>query len=235
MTAGSASQPPPGSRSCRSTPEHAKVKESLARWQALSAKAGGRYSYTRSTESVFGLYCYTTIHFDGGVATSLSELQGSNSRNRPGGITDMLVIENAGEFGTRVDACHPVVTLDALYEQCLNNVLCQDPKQNRISLEFDAAGLLLRCQFAPRDCFDDCSSGVSLKGVRVGDDAPECCPPEPTPRCCMSYGGAQVDGKCSMQCDGMPPPSAPWHRELDEYGCAQWVEPEPNGKCCGCP
>lgn len=234
-------QPQPGAERCPGIASsalppstlHAEVKDSLARWQALSAKAGGRYSYTRVFQSFSSYYCSTTIHFDAGKATSRSELSGTDSARE--GVKDMLWIENAGELGTHPSACHPLVTLDALYEQCLNDVLCRDPKQNRVHLEFDAAGVLLQCLFVPIDCADDCSQGVDLKAVRIGDDAPECCPPESAPKCCMAYGGAEVDGKCSAQCDGMPLPSEPWRRQRDEYGCAKWIEPPPSSKCCGCP
>lgn len=76
----------------------------------------------------------------------------------------------------------------------------------------------------------------------AGDAAPDapptsgfCCPPDPSPNCCMHFGGFSESGTCAEACDGMPVPSAPgWHQVTDSHGCSTWIAPT-SGPICGAP
>jgi hypothetical protein len=209
----------------------AELHDSYARWTKLSAEHGGRYAYTRDDSSVFGGFCRTTMQAEGGEVTSRTELR-SDSTVRYG---TALWTEVGAELDSHPGACHRPATMEELYVEC-SSVLCKDPRKNLIYLELDDAGLLRRCTYFPMGCADDCSVGVNLSGLRLGDDAKTCCGIEGAPRCCMQYGGADVEG-CQPVCDGMPVASAPWTRALDPYGCPRWVEPATTAldDCCGCP
>lgn len=58
-----------------------------------------------------------------------------------------------------------------------------------------------------------------------------CCTPDPTPGCCMHYGGwADQSWECAAVCDGMPQPNDPgWVLTKDAHGCSVWTNPKPNG------
>ena len=71
-----------------------------------------------------------------------------------------------------------------------------------------------------------------------GDTSPDggyCCPPDPTPGCCMHYGGySNGSFNCSSICDGMPEPGDPaWHLTKDSHGCAIWSSTGSTGPLCG--
>jgi hypothetical protein len=68
----------------------------------------------------------------------------------------------------------------------------------------------------------------------TGDSGIECCPPSDAPGCCMAYGGAKVSGQCGLLCDGMPWPSDPaWRLVNDRYGCPRWTSSGSHSRCCG--
>lgn len=59
-------------------------------------------------------------------------------------------------------------------------------------------------------------------------DGGACCPADPTPGCCMSYGGWKAAGaSCGKRCDGMPVSTDPgWKLENDSHGCPRWTHPD---------
>jgi hypothetical protein len=207
------------------------VEDSLERWQVALADSGGRYSYTRSSYSFVGSSCETTVHVLDGTITARAQLTTLVDRDN-GTRSDTYWSESQAEIGSQTSACHPPRTMEQLYEECLVQTLCEDPRENYIDVTFDEQGLLLRCTYFPMGCADDCGRGVDVSELRLGDDAPDCCEPDSAPDCCMAYGGPDLTGSCEVLCDGMPVPSAPWKRELDDSGCAHWVEPD-LGPFCG--
>lgn len=209
------------------------VSESLERWKQLNAEHGGRYSYTRLNSSFVGWTARTTVHVEGGAVTSRAQLF------TPRGAKAQAWVETGAEVGAHTvhpDSLSPALALDELYALCLTRTLCSDPRTTALVVELDERGLLRQCTSRSLGCQDDCTSGVVLEAVRVGDDAPECCAIADRPSCCMMYGGAKYEGgNCGATCDGMPPPSAAWTVDLDAYGCPHWIEPERSDVCCGCP
>jgi hypothetical protein len=79
-------------------------------------------------------------------------------------------------------------------------------------------------------------SGIPDGVSRHDADGGGCCPIDPTPGCCMNYGGARHSGICATVCDGMAWPNDPrWEKRTDENGCAYWVDPpyDPARGVCG--
>jgi hypothetical protein len=72
--------------------------------------------------------------------------------------------------------------------------------------------------------------GTTGDGATTGDGGVKCCPPDPTPGCCMKYGGAEdSNGQCEDVCDGMPNPSDPgWKLTTDSAGCSRWTNSKPD-------
>ena len=61
-----------------------------------------------------------------------------------------------------------------------------------------------------------------------------CCPADPTPSCCMHYGGwVSLGGACGEECDGMPVPSDPSWRLIDNDGCPTWTSNTGGTDLCG--
>jgi hypothetical protein len=59
-----------------------------------------------------------------------------------------------------------------------------------------------------------------------------CCPPSPSPGCCMSFGGWAPF--CGTVCDGMPTPDTPgWKQLTDAHGCTYWQPPANATTTCG--
>jgi hypothetical protein len=74
-------------------------------------------------------------------------------------------------------------------------------------------------------------------GTVRNDAGVECCIPSPAPACCMGFGGAKSHrGTCGKVCDGMPGPSDPaWRLVNDAFGCPTWSSKGSTGRCCGSP
>ena len=105
----------------------------------------------------------------------------------------------------------------------------------RVSTIAIAACLLLACGSTGSTPVPD---GGSLANPDAGADAGDgglCCPPDPSPGCCMRYGGWSDTGQCFQVCDGMPQPGDPeWTLATDAHGCSVWTNPKPNGGAGTC-
>jgi hypothetical protein len=221
----------------------AKVLASRDKWEAYKAAHDDTYSYERRFESYFGGSCETTVQVTQGKISLAIER--SQSPDYPSDGTAPYVTRNVWTPGSgeAANSCHPVVTMDALYDECLTKTLCQDPRDNWLYVNVDARGLLVRCGFFSMNCQDDCYEGIEpLLLTSDGKDwtkpLPGCCEPSPEPDCCMNYGGpSQGEGSCGMTCDAMPVPNDPgWNITFDSNGCASWRNRREEGiaPCCGC-
>lgn len=54
-------------------------------------------------------------------------------------------------------------TIEQLYDQCIALLLTKDNNNNHINLIFNKRGVIKQCQFTPKNCADDCSSGVNIQ------------------------------------------------------------------------
>lgn len=204
-------------------------RETFRTWAAVH---GGTYRYNRQfTSSPSGDFCDSTVYVTSGMVTSSTEISS---------FSGLLVTTTTTGPSDGRASCHPAVTMDALYEQCLTEVLCMDPRENFVFVHVDARGLLVQCGYVPMNCADDCYAGVeplilTSDGTDWTATLPGCCSISPAPDCCMEYGGTS-GGACGMGCDGMPEPGPGWSISFDANGCARWQEPRVllTG-CCGCP
>jgi hypothetical protein len=199
-----------------------------------AAAHDGTYRYTRHVSSVFGNGCATGVQVTHGAVTSFTD---SSQVDRG------LWTRGTPRAASETSSCVAPVTMDVLYEKCLNEVLCQDPRKNYLYVQIDARGLLVQCGYLAMNCFDDCYEGfepllLTADGADWTKPLPGCCEPSPAPECCMSYGGPSETGRCNEICDAMPPPNNPgWRITFDSKGCAGWEEPAEGSytSCCGCP
>ncbi|MEO7112973.1 MAG: hypothetical protein ABI183_21220 [Polyangiaceae bacterium] len=99
---------------------------------------------------------------------------------------------------------------------------------------FLVASVLAACSSSSTNGTADVSDAGTDGGTTrdaQSDSGVTCCPPDPTPGCCMHYGGAPDDGNvCPDVCDGMPQPNDPgWTLTKDVAGCPVWSNPKPTG------
>jgi hypothetical protein len=154
VTAGCGSDPNPEERS--------RLAESLAAWEEIKAGDDGAYAYTRTYDTWFGVRFYNlfVVQDDVVVRRVYEKYEEYEEGDR---LTDSYD-EQGDEVGSHVEGS-PAYTIDELYEVCRDEVLAQDPDDNRIILEFHPDGILAHCRYAPRNCVDDCSKGVDIESL----------------------------------------------------------------------
>jgi len=104
---------------------------------------------------------------------------------------------------------------------------------------FLLASVLVACSSSSTNDPNGASGDGGTTSDAQSDSGVTCCPPDPSPGCCMKYGGAaDSSGECAAVCDGMPQPSDPgWKLDTDSYGCPIWTNPTPDFSAgtCGNP
>jgi hypothetical protein len=149
-------------RRCSPTPEElqAELAASRAAFENANAEHGNSYTYDRESFSVFGPSSRTTIVVDAGVVVE------RHFKSQVGANTTVWS-EIGDEVGSHGDQGHPAVLLDALYDECANDVLTRNPDENFLDLSFHQDGLLQVCTYFPRNCADDCSQGPVITSIEM--------------------------------------------------------------------
>ena len=139
------------------------LAKSLATWQNLKAQNGDLYRYETSFASLFGFGSTTTLTVQAEqVVVRAYEAYRYNS---PGGREVTASWTEVGvAVGTHGAGAAPR-TIDELYGVCRSEVLTRSSLENDFYLEFRPDGVLERCVYVPKNCADDCSSGVNITGL----------------------------------------------------------------------
>ena len=130
--------------------------------------AGDTYSYSVSTFSWTGYRTRTVLQFEQGVGTYRAFESVQLIGGAPSGPLVLEWEERGAEVGSHTNAA-PVATVDQLYDRCAADVLTQDPNRNTITLAFDEHGVLAECTYVPMGCADDCTMGVWLAELAMGN------------------------------------------------------------------
>ena len=135
----------------------ARVRESRRLFDEYATANGNTYRYTRQFQSFTGYACEATIQVTNGAVSSITE------RTRPDRTSDVSSWSTPTTHGPDGGAsCAPALTMDQLYDDCLDRALCHDPRSNLLYVTLDARGLLLQCGNVPMNCADDCFEGFDL-------------------------------------------------------------------------
>jgi hypothetical protein len=148
-------------RRCEQTNQErlADLAESRVSWQAASAANGNSYTYIRESASVFGSRTRTTLVVQAGVVVERRfAAQGGD------GAPERAWTETGAEVGSNDEGAPPLL-IDALYDQCENDVLTQDEEANFMTFRLDARNLLQVCTYFPKHCADDCSQGPTIASI----------------------------------------------------------------------
>jgi len=134
-------------------------QNSLDRWNTLKNENGTSYSYEVHFTSAFGFSSVTqiTVIENTVVGRSFHSFNGLENEADPQNSYE----ENQQNLNSNQEGA-PAVTIDDLYDTCLEEVLVVDQEANQVFLEVFETGLIRQCIYIPTGCQDDCSSGVSI-------------------------------------------------------------------------
>lgn len=128
---------------------------SLEVWEAKRDEISNTYTYSQEFNSVFSNISTRTT-----LVVEFGEVVARHGKSQAGADVDVFS-EFGDDVGTR-DGYHAPRLLDALYEECKNDILTVDEDENFMHLSFDDNGLLQACTFFNRNCQDDCTRGPRI-------------------------------------------------------------------------
>lgn len=139
------------------------LETAVAAWAAFKGSCA-TYSYDRRWTSVFGAAGSTEVEVmnDVGTRRRYSTLSGSSVPD--GGVWTTAWDEMGSDVGqhTTQYAAFPASTVEQLLAEC-ETVLAHDPAAYTLTLQTDStSGLPRVCTNFPRNCADDCESGIRI-------------------------------------------------------------------------
>jgi len=137
-----------------------KLQESLLQWRDHKQQKGSAYQYSSEFSSWVGFGNETTIFVrDDAVVRREYRAWDADRRETMHWIEDV-----PDKLGIHKEGA-PLQTVEKLYEDCRDILATKNNEENDIHLGFDANGILGYCLFAPKNCADDCSSGVRINNL----------------------------------------------------------------------
>lgn len=136
------------------------LEESYTQWTDLKKTNGDSYIYEVRFSSWAGFGHITKIKVEEGVVTSRAYEAYRTNESNEREITETYT-ETGAELGTNETGAKPA-TIDELYNSCASEYLIVDAEQNTIYFDAKLDGLMNICGFVPKDCADDCFTGVKI-------------------------------------------------------------------------
>ncbi len=137
--------------------------ESIEKWTELKRVNGNSYIYQTTLLSWVGFGNITEIKVEEGKVTTrvykefyIDDLTGERIMMSSNSYT-----ESANEIGSNENGALPL-TVDELYNSCVNDYLIVDQENNSIYFETEISGLMTLCGYVPNGCADDCFRGISI-------------------------------------------------------------------------
>jgi hypothetical protein len=137
-------------------------QQSYEKWLTDKASHNESYQYVVTFSSWAGFGENTTITVNRGVVTDRSYQAWKYNNDKPGDreITTQWR-ENASNLDSHQEGAASQ-TLDQLYQQCSSDWLRVNISQNTIYFESKNNGLLSLYGYVPKNCQDDCFTGVRI-------------------------------------------------------------------------
>ncbi len=139
-------------------PEPTELTASRDAWEAARDDAADSYSYVRWTEYWPSRRLETTIVVSSGTVIERSHVEWDN---------DAIVTEYS-EYGADVGTAEvgfPAVTLDALYDECANDVVPRSGGDIELTFRTFEDGLLQDCFTADQSVDDGANDGIQLQSI----------------------------------------------------------------------
>ncbi|NOQ16488.1 MAG: hypothetical protein GQ581_05470 [Methyloprofundus sp.] len=137
-----------------------KLAHSFSIWQQQKIKQGDSYQYSSKFVSWVGVGSETTITVNDGIIISRKYHAWDADKKE----TAQWAETNSKELGKNKEGA-ALKTIDELYAQCRTILATKDAESNHLYLGFDENGIIEHCLFTPKQCADDCSSGVRIKNL----------------------------------------------------------------------
>lgn len=135
------------------------LQDSLLKWKAWQ-QAKPNYAYESSRVSWTGFSDTRTTYVKGQAVAALTIVM----RDRDGKVT---TIQEAGKtLGSHPDI-KKSLTVDEVYQACVNRMMQIDVEYDIVSLTFDSQGVLATCTTRHKMCADDCTQGDTIEALRV--------------------------------------------------------------------
>lgn len=140
-----------------------------ANWRATKPGCP-TYSYVRFERSVFGAGGETSVEISNDVPTRRRYVV--EPWNRPDAAVPVTWEETGAAIGSHdggssASGVYPALTVEELYAEC-EMVLARDPNTTELQLTAWTSGVLSLCTSRPKNCADDCSSGIVLRSFACG-------------------------------------------------------------------
>jgi hypothetical protein len=136
------------------------LEKSFNNWKKIKINNERNYKYKYSVKylSWVGFGNKTTIYITKDNNVIKREY---TSWNRDINNTVQWIEESSKSLGSHKDGAD-LQTIEQLYKKCSAILESKNKKDNHIYLTFDKNKIIKQCQFAPKNCVDDCSSGVNI-------------------------------------------------------------------------
>lgn len=142
-------------------PNIVEYEKSLNIWNKLKKQYNDSYTYESSFQSYSGYRNNTKIEVKNGIPVFRSYeefmFQGPNDIKKLDSFVENTKNLNSNQKGVLA------ITIDEIYQQCINNYLNVDPKVNNISFKVDSNGIMTYCGYTPENCMDDCNKSVKIE------------------------------------------------------------------------
>jgi len=138
------------------------LEQSQEYWRELAEQSAGNYQYAVDFHSISGFGHSTLIQVENNrvVARHFSEW-------RDQGPPTLIWSEDQSNLGSHQGAAS-VSTIDQLYQTCRSQVLpTSNTDRYRVTLSYDALGVLQVCSYRDTLCVDDCSRGVNISKLKI--------------------------------------------------------------------
>lgn len=138
-----------------------KYNTSLKKWNQVKKEHKDSYEYSISFSSFIGYSNTTTVTVKEGkiIAREFSE----TVQDEQGNFNEERTIyqEKGNEVNSDKNGFKAIL-FDQIYQDCGNNYLQQDEQMNHLYFDVDGIGILKHCSYFPKNCMDDCSTGVTV-------------------------------------------------------------------------
>lgn len=144
---------------CGDPAEFAALDDSRAAWQALQVNNGGSYAFRLDISSWTGWGVHTWLVVEDGrvVRRELHTLEPTEE----GIIITDVIVEEGDALGDHQGGM-PVLTLDAVYDACRDEILTRDAARYETGFTTRDDGVMESCYAVPHGCVDDCSEGYTV-------------------------------------------------------------------------
>ena len=157
--------------SCSSDEEN-DFDQSYQTWLDFKETSNNSYQYVVKTWSFVGISTETKITVSDGIVSKREFEYTEISDGMEIPEDELAWVEEEDQIGSHANGAEPL-TLDEVYDKAKNiwlkgvDELGRDfPREVTISFETENQGMISVCGVTPKNCFDDCFSGIRITEIK---------------------------------------------------------------------